>query len=55
MADVRSKLEELEMQRDMARVEKELSALGANIDGSFSGDDSADKRDTNIGFRVVVE
>jgi chromosome segregation ATPase len=36
--DVRGKLEDLQMQRDLARVEKELSELGASVRGEFAGD-----------------
>jgi len=38
VSDVQAKLEELEMQRDLARVESELAEMGANIRGEFAGD-----------------
>jgi len=37
VADVRAKLEELKLQRDLARVETELAELGANLRGDFAG------------------
>jgi hypothetical protein len=37
VADVRGKLEELNLQRDLARVETELAELGANLRGDFAG------------------
>ncbi len=38
VTDVRAKLEELNMQRDLAQVEKDLAELGANLRGDFAGD-----------------
>lgn len=38
VGDVRAKLEELSMQRDLARVETELAELGASVRGEFAGD-----------------
>jgi len=38
IGEVRSKLEELEIHRDLARVEKELAELGADVRGEFAGD-----------------
>lgn len=37
-SDVRARLDELNMQRDLAKVEKELAELGANLRGDFAGD-----------------
>jgi chromosome segregation ATPase len=38
VAEVRGKLDELAVQRDMAKVERELAELGANSRGNFAGD-----------------
>lgn len=37
-SNVQARLEELKLQRDLAKVEKELAELGANLRGDFSGD-----------------
>ncbi|MCY2991267.1 MAG: hypothetical protein NTY19_25845 [Planctomycetota bacterium] len=38
VSDVRTRLDELNMQRDLAKVEQELAELGANLRGDFAGD-----------------
>jgi len=37
VSGVQAKLEELEMQRDLAKVERELAELGATVRGDFAG------------------